>query len=133
MKTFFAISNLLVLALSSPLPAYSHLPTLRLRTIGPDTTHYIPSSQNPSINGHIITLPIGAALSSLAQSPLLLQGVEIVDVEIEGDVYCRANVGYSSKGVVVRKGEGVVMLDEGKGGIVMVTELSCGVGHGINN
>jgi hypothetical protein len=132
MKTFFALSILPSLVLCSPFPAYSHLPTIRLRTIGPDTTHYTPSSQNPSINGHIITLPIGTALSSLAQNPLLLQGVEIVDAEIEGDVYCRANIGYSSKGVVVKKGEGMVMLDEGIGGVVMITGLSCGVGSGSN-
>lgn len=129
MRLQFAISTLLSLSLCSPTPAYAKLPTVRIRTIGPDNTHYTSSNQSPSVNGHIITLPIGVALSSLSQNPLLLQGFEVVDAEVEGEVFCRANIGYSSKGVEARRGEGMVMLDS-KGGVVTVTGMSCGTGSG---
>ncbi|KAH4297794.1 hypothetical protein HBH64_127620 [Parastagonospora nodorum] len=129
MKLQFTISTLLGLSLCSPTPAYAHLPTVRIRTIGPDNTHYTSSNQSPSVNGHIITLPIGIALSSLAQHPLLLQGFEIVDAEVEGEVFCRVNIGYSSKGIEARKGDEMVMLDS-KGGVVTVTGLTCGTGSG---
>lgn len=77
----------------------------------------------------MITLPIGVALSSLAQNPLLLQGIEIVDVEVEGDVWCKANIGHSSEGVVVEGRDGMVMLDK-RGSVVEVTGLCCGFGRG---
>lgn len=53
-----------------------------------------------------------------------MQGVEIV--EDEGgikDVWCKINVGYSSQGVTVGMGEGVVMLDGGRG--MEVTGVGC--------
>lgn len=127
MRLQFTISTLLSLSLCSPTPAYAKIHTVRIRTIGPDNTHYTSSNQSPSVNGHVITLPIGIALSSLSQNPLLLQGFEIVDAEVEGEVFCRANIGYSSKGVEARRGEGMVMLDS-KGGVVTVTGMSCGTG-----
>lgn len=114
----------------TPAPAFSHLPTVQLRTIGPDSTRYTSSTQSPSKNGHIITLVLGTALSSLAQDPLFLQGLEIVGVEGDGDVFCKATVNHSSKGVVVSKNDGMVMLDGTKGGVVEVTGLSCGLGPG---
>jgi hypothetical protein len=128
MKLLYAATSCIALAIAAPTAAYSQLPTVQLRTIGPDTTHYISPAQNPSSNGHILTLFIGTALSSLAQDPLLLQGLEIVHVEGDEPVYCKANINHSSHGVIVSSTDGMVMLDAAKGGVVKVTGLSCGFG-----
>lgn len=122
---FIAVAFFLTAAASAPAPALSRLPTVQLRTIGPESTHYVSSTQSPSSNGHIITLVIGTTLSSLAQSPLLLQGFEIAHVDGDADVTCKANINYSSKGVSVSSNDGMVMLDQDKGGVVEVTGLSC--------
>jgi hypothetical protein len=77
-----------------------------------------------------MTLVVGIALSSFAQDPLLLQGIEIVDAGDNGDVYCKALINNSSEGVVVSSKDGMVMLDGGRGSVVKVTGLSCGFGAG---
>jgi hypothetical protein len=130
MKSFTAISCLFALVTAAPTPAFiNHVPTVQLRTIGPENTHYTSPNQTPSRNGHIITLVIGTALSSLAQNPLLLQGFEIVDAEGDGDVYCKASINNSSEGVVISRKDGMVMLNGVKGNVVEVTGLSCGFGE----
>jgi hypothetical protein len=126
MKSIYAASSCIALAIAAPTPAYSQLPTVQLRTFGLQTTHYNSPAQNPSSNGHVLTLVIGTALSSLAQNPLLLQGLEIVNTEGVENVYCKATVNYSSRGVIVSGTDGMVMLDAVKGGVVQVTGLSCG-------
>lgn len=79
-----------------------------------------------------MTIPIGTSLSSLAQTPLLLQGIEIAGVEGAAldDVKCKANVGWSSRGVTVGVRDGMVMLDNVGGSVVKVTGLSCWLGTG---
>ncbi|KAH7406251.1 hypothetical protein DE146DRAFT_651155 [Phaeosphaeria sp. MPI-PUGE-AT-0046c] len=127
---FVAVAYLLAVAASAPAPTFSRLPTAQLRTIGPGSTLYVSSTQNPSKTGHIISLVIGTTLSSLAQSPLLLQGFEIVHVEGDAEVFCKANINHSSQGILVSSKDGMVMLDQDKGGVVQVTGLSCGFGSG---
>jgi hypothetical protein len=128
MKFIYAASSCIALAIAAPMPAYSQLPTVQLRTFGLQTTHYNSPAQNPSRNGHILTLVIGTALSSLAQNPLFLQGLEIVKTEGVDNVYCKATVDHASRGVIVSSTDGMVMLDAVRGGVVQVTGLSCGFG-----
>ncbi|KAH7073221.1 hypothetical protein FB567DRAFT_597536 [Paraphoma chrysanthemicola] len=127
MKSIITLATLLTLASALPNPTpnpATALPTVQLRTLGPTTTHFTSSSQSPSTNGHIITVVLGTVLSSLEQDPLLLQGLEIVQTETTGSVVCKAYVNHSSKGVVVRSGDGMVLLDQ-RGSVVQVTALSC--------
>lgn len=60
-----------------------------------------------------------------------MQGVEIVEEEGDesekGQVWCKINIGYSSQGVTVGMGEGVVMLDRGR--VVGVTGVGCWRGN----
>jgi hypothetical protein len=131
MNFFITISCLFVLANSAPTHAFvTPLPTVQIRTIGLDVTHYTSTNQSPSNHGHIITLVVGIALSSFAQNPLLLQGIEIVDAERDGGVYCKVLINNSSDGVVVSSKDGMVMLDGDRGSVVKVTGLSCGFGAG---
>ncbi|KAH7078691.1 hypothetical protein BKA63DRAFT_563366 [Paraphoma chrysanthemicola] len=130
MKSIVAFTALLTLASGLPKPtpnAPTALPTVQLRTLGPTTTHFTSSSQSPSTNGHIINVVLGTVLSSLEQDPLLLQGLEIVQTERTLGVACKAYVNHSSNGVVVRSGDGMVLLDQ-RGSVVQVTALSCEAG-----
>jgi hypothetical protein len=128
MKLLLALTSLFALATAAPTPAPQPpqpITSVRLRTIGLDTTHYTTSTQRPAKSGHIITISVGQALS-LDQNPLLLQGFEIVSLEPKRNtkVFCKVSLGYSSAGVVVSMKDGMRMLDGGK--VVQVTGLSCG-------
>lgn len=128
MKLYLVFTSFFALATAAPTAAPQSpqpIVSIHLRTIGLDTTHYTSTTQTPSNGGHIITLVAGQALS-LDQSPLLLQGLEIVSLEpaTPMEVYCKVSVGYSSEGMIVSKKNGMVMLDGGK--VVTVTGLSCG-------
>jgi hypothetical protein len=128
---FIAVAFFLTVAASAPAPALSQLPQVQLRLTGPDASRYTPSTQNPSKKGHIIKMTIGTALSSFEQTPLLLQGIEIVDVEGDAEVFCKAKFNHSSKGRVISSREqGKPWLDQATGGVVKVTGLSCGFGPG---
>ena len=132
--TTILLSIFLTLTSSLPIASSHALPTVQLLTLGPSTSRFYSSSQDSFTNngGHIITLPLGTSLSSLAQSPLLLQGIEILGVQDAAldDVQCKANIGWSSKGVMIGVRDGMVMLDELRGSVVRVTGLSCWVGSG---
>lgn len=126
-----AVAFFLTVAASAPAPALSQLPQVQLRLTGPDASRYTSSTQNPSSKGHIITMTIGTSLSSFADAPLLLQGMEIVDFEGDAEVFCKANINHSSKGTVVSsKEQGTTWLDPANGGVVKVTGLSCSFGSG---
>jgi hypothetical protein len=134
MQSLITLTTLLTLASALPTPTLTPepaaaLPTVQLRTLGPSTTHFTSSSQSPSTNGHIITLVLDTVLSSLEQDPLFLQGFEVVETEGSENVVCKANLNHASKEVMVKSGDGMVMLDH-RGSVVQVTGLSCGVEEG---
>jgi hypothetical protein len=134
MQSLIALTTLLTLAYAFPMPTptpepVAALPTVQLRTLGPSTIHFTASSQSPSTNGHIITLVLDTVLSSLEQDPLFLQGIEVVETEGSENVVCKANVNHASKEVVVKSGDGMVMLGQ-RGSVVQVTGLSCRVQEG---
>ncbi|KAF2818736.1 hypothetical protein CC86DRAFT_153384 [Ophiobolus disseminans] len=111
MPNLIALSTLFTLALSLPTPTTAHqLPTVHLQTFGPSTSSFSPSLQKSTLSngGQIISIPLGASLSSLADKPLELQGIELVGVEGAAldDVECRAQISWSSRSgkCALRKG-----------------------------
>lgn len=143
MKTFLSIFGLVTLASASPLPTPAPseaLPLITLSFIGSPSHYTLGSSQSPqtststSNNAWSIHIPIDVSLD-LSTRPEHVQAIEILGVEKgtdlqggaverdDGQVVCKASLGWGSEGVVVRMGGERVLLDGGRVG--RVTGVVC--------
>ncbi|CAI6336033.1 unnamed protein product [Periconia digitata] len=110
---------------------------LTLRLHSTISTHYETTQQVPNkASGALLHIAVGTNLS-LDHAPLRIQGIEIANIhegmdlsspprfvkEDSEDVVCKAQIGWSSKGVEFKLNRRVVALNEGD--MENVTGLSC--------